>query len=228
MQQNRIRIARIGNCLQQGIDIGGPICFRVLKGDSFETNILQDLRMVGPARHTKMDACDTGCFCKCGRKTHRARAPGRLHPFDPSPHRRIGSEHIWFQSIDKAQVAFGAEIALGILRIDQPLFGSLDRAEDGCCPVIRAVDAHPEINFVVARILRVHLDEREQRVGGLGFELVKHARLIAGYGKGRNRKSCCGPGALQELSLGDPKGSFRQTLKKAASAASWKTSCNPH
>ena len=76
-------------------------------------------------------------------------------------------------------IAFRAEIALGILLVDEALFRALDGLEDRRGAIAGAVDADPEVDLVRTRIGGVELDEREQRIGGLGFESVEHGRVLA-------------------------------------------------
>ncbi len=73
--------------------------------------------------------------------------------------------------MDEAQVAFRAEIGFAVLLLDQRAFRRLDRREHRRAPVIGAIDAHAKVDLVAARIVGIHLDQRQQRIGRLGFQL---------------------------------------------------------
>jgi hypothetical protein len=85
--------------------------------------------------------------------------------------------------MDEAHVAFGAEIGLGILRIEQPLLGGLDRRENRSRAIGRAIDTHAQIDLVRARIGIVQLDQRKQCIGGLGSKIFEHGVCPESCGK---------------------------------------------
>ena len=80
--------------------------------------------------------------------------------------------------MDEAHVALWAEIGLAVLALDQSLLGHLDRGEYRRGARVGAVDPNAEVDRVVAFIGFVELDERQQRVCGLGLELFEHARPL--------------------------------------------------
>ena len=71
--------------------------------------------------------------------------------------------------MDKAHIAFGAEVTFRGLGIDQLLFGRLDCAEYRGAALPGAINPDAKIDLVAARVIVVELDQREQRVGGLLF-----------------------------------------------------------
>ena len=118
--------------------------------------------------------------------------------------------------MDEAHVAFGAEVGLRILRLDELLLGRLDRAEHRGVALAGAVDADAEVDLVGARIGVVELDQREERVGGLLGEVVEHGGALMPHGSrasaSRSRR------AYRRAVI--------QRLRTAASAACARTSCS--
>ena len=74
--------------------------------------------------------------------------------------------------MDEAEVAFRPEIGFAVLLRDQRGFRCLDRLEHRRAPVIGAIDAHAKVDLLAARIVGMHLDQRQQRVGRSGFQFL--------------------------------------------------------
>ena len=146
----------------------------------FKVDIAENLRVIGPAGRAHMDFGHPGILRQRHRQTHRAGAARGLHPLEPPAHGCIRAENIRHQRIDKTDIAFRPQIAFGILRIDERLFRRLDRAEHRGGALAGAIDAHAKVNLVRAFVSGVEFDQRQQRIGRLGFESVQHgARLYS-------------------------------------------------
>ena len=128
--------------------------------------------MVGPAGGAHPHPRHPGAFGQSQGQPHRAGAAGGLHPIDAPIHRRIrGAKHIGHQRMNKAHIALWPEIGLGDLRLNQSLFRRLDRAEHRGIALAGAIDPDAKVNLIGPWIIVVKLDQREQRISGLLFEI---------------------------------------------------------
>jgi hypothetical protein len=91
--------------------------------------------------------------------------------------------------MDEAHVALGAEVGFGVLNLQQLFLGGLHRLEHGRGAGVGAVDAHAQVNLVLAGVRIVELDQRQKRVGGLLLEVRKHARALSLGAKGASLKA---------------------------------------
>ena len=74
--------------------------------------------------------------------------------------------------MDKAHVAFGAEIGLAESCVSTSFCSAaLIAPNTGVAPLSGAVNADAKVDLVVARVGGVELDQREQRVGRLRIEV---------------------------------------------------------
>ena len=93
----------------------------------------------------------------------------------------------------------------------QDVLGILDRSEDRGFAGIGAIDPYAQIDLVGAIVGVVELDQREERIGRLGFEVLKHGAPHApkkggaatGFGWGEIRRD---PGLPIGVLMFDPKG----------------------
>ena len=172
VEHDRIAALRRRDSRTQSVHVNRAIGSGMREGLQIKRQVGEDLRVVGPARRTHPHPRNARLLCQPQRQPHSAGAAGGLHPLDPAPKTGaktgiVPAEDVRHQRMDEAHIAFGAEIAFGILRFQQPRFGRLDRVEHRGIALPGAIDPHPEINLVGARIRIVELDQREQRIGRL-------------------------------------------------------------
>ena len=88
----------------------------------------------------------------------------------------------------EAGIAGKAEIGLGVLALQQPLFGLAHGAHDRRLAVAILVDADAEVDLVGARVGAIEADQGKDLVGGSWLEIFEHGRRFRWRG-GVIRKS---------------------------------------
>ena len=112
-------VAGIVDGIEHRVEIRSAIMARMREGQQLHAEIGEDLRMVGPARHTHVNALHAGLLRQRQREPHRAGAARGLHPVDASAHARVsGAEDIGHERGGEAHVALGAEVGFACLCID--------------------------------------------------------------------------------------------------------------
>ena len=167
MQQHGISRSRPVQRPAQSFEIGRAVRARMLEGSNLKADIGKDLRVVGPAGHAHQHALHTGLLYQRQGQANRARAPRRLHTLDPAMHGCILAEDVGHQRMHEAHVALRPEIGLAVLFGEQLTLRRFDGREHRGRTVVRAIDADTQIYLPRPRVIGVHLDEREERVGGL-------------------------------------------------------------
>lgn len=122
-------------------EIGAAIGIGMIESGHFHSQILEDLRVVRPARQAQMDAARAGALRQRQRQADGAGAAGGLHSGNAPAHGRVLAEDIGHQRLDKAHVALGTEVALGILLIEQLGLRALDGGKDRGRALAGAIDA---------------------------------------------------------------------------------------
>ena len=216
VEQDRIARRRIAQRGAQRFHIRRAVGRGVLEIPRLEPEVLQDLRVVGPARRTHQHFADARPLGQRRRQPYRAGAAGGLHALNPALHRGIFAEHERHQRMDELHVALGAEISFRILFLDQLALGRLDRTEHRRAALAGAVDADAEVDLVGPRVLVVQLDQREQRVGRLGGDGLEHGgRSMATAMRYRKGQSC-------------PPREIPRGFRTEADRAFRRTSCSRH
>ncbi len=193
----------------------------MVEGDRLHAQIFENLRVVGPARHAEMDPRRPGALRQRQRQTDGTGAARGLHPRDAPTHRRVLAENIGHQRLDEAHIAFGPEVALGILLLEQPGFRALDGGKHRGRALAGAIDADPEVDLVLAIVVGVQFDQREQRIGGLGLELFEHGASMPPAVDPGNRKTSA---FRQRFYRGGKAVLSRAPIRTEASAVPWRTS----
>jgi hypothetical protein len=129
VEQHQIAGASAVDRRDQRSEIGAAVGIGVVEGRHFHPQILEDLRVVRPARDTQMDPAGPGALRQRRGQPDGAGAAGGLHSGDAPAHGRVFAEDVGHQCLNETHVAFGAEIALGLLLFEQIGLRTLDGGE---------------------------------------------------------------------------------------------------
>ena len=216
VEQHSVIRACVVDRIENRLEVGAAICAGMLEPLRLKRDVVEDLRVVGPAGLADVQPIHASLLRERDRKPDSACAARRLHTGDTAAHRRIATEDVGHQTIDEAHVAFWSKVRLAVLRFDQFALGLFDCSENGRVALPRAVNTNAKVDLVMPLISSVHFYQGEQRIGRLRGKVLKHGmRHATSYERPQQRNPYCGPHAYIFAIC-----SFELRLRMAASAAS--------
>ena len=143
-------------------------------GDRFDVQIVQDRNMVRPGRVRHKNAgTRVGHLDQFKRLAHGAGAPRCCRSSDVAARNAVGQDQLDHR-IGIGRITCQTDIGFRGLLFPEFVLCRLDGAHDRRHPFGVLVDAHAKINLGLARIVAIHLHQRQDLVRWLGFQGFEH------------------------------------------------------